>query len=127
MIKGFTPYSLTLDPGPIIRIDPDTVHIDDPDYFEVIYNLKNGRQVKPPHVAEIFGPYPAVYLLDYLLYHPRDTDYMPCSYLAQHLMNFIAYGEVHSTPSFRGSQLLIWSQRSNVLQLCCVDDSKKRV
>ncbi|RAO70228.1 uncharacterized protein BHQ10_006240 [Talaromyces amestolkiae] len=45
--------------GPIIRIDPDTVHIDDPDYFEVIFNLKNGRQVKPQHVAEVFGPYPA--------------------------------------------------------------------
>ncbi|KAF3396638.1 Trichodiene oxygenase [Talaromyces pinophilus] len=46
--------------GPIIRIDPDTVHINDPDYFEVVHNQKNGRQVKPPHIAEMFGPYPAL-------------------------------------------------------------------
>ncbi|EEA20930.1 hypothetical protein TMatcc_000933 [Talaromyces marneffei ATCC 18224] len=46
--------------GPIIRISPETVHIDDPDYFEVVHNQKNGREVKPPHVAETFGPYPAL-------------------------------------------------------------------
>lgn len=75
--KKFMSYPLTPDPGPIIRIDPDIVHIDDPDYFEALHNQKNGRHVKPPHAAEMFGPYPAVCLLNcpYIVCHHRDTDH----------------------------------------------------
>ncbi|PGH03869.1 hypothetical protein GX51_03857 [Blastomyces parvus] len=46
--------------GPVVRINPDYVHIDDPDYFGEIYNQSNGRVDKPYRVAEAFGPYPAV-------------------------------------------------------------------
>lgn len=46
--------------GPIIRINPDEIHIDDPDYFEEVFNQMNGRAQKPVQVAEAFGPYPAV-------------------------------------------------------------------
>ncbi|KAL4864238.1 hypothetical protein BDV12DRAFT_176445 [Aspergillus spectabilis] len=43
--------------GPVIRINPDEVHINDPDYFDEVYNQANGRNVKPPNVAGAFGPY----------------------------------------------------------------------
>ncbi|KAJ6090139.1 benzoate 4-monooxygenase cytochrome P450 [Penicillium sp. IBT 16267x] len=45
--------------GPVIRINPDEVHIDDPDFFDQVFNQTNGRAEKPPRVAEAFGPYPA--------------------------------------------------------------------
>ncbi|PYH92813.1 putative benzoate 4-monooxygenase cytochrome P450 [Aspergillus ellipticus CBS 707.79] len=45
--------------GPVIRINPDEVHINDPDFFDEVFNQTNGRAVKPPRVAEVFGPYPA--------------------------------------------------------------------
>ncbi|KLJ09026.1 hypothetical protein EMPG_15547 [Blastomyces silverae] len=45
--------------GPVVRINPDDVHIDDPDYFGEVYNQSNGRVDKPSRVAEAFGPYPA--------------------------------------------------------------------
>ncbi|KAF5862426.1 hypothetical protein ETB97_011700 [Aspergillus alliaceus] len=45
--------------GPVIRINPDEVHIDDPDFFDEVYNQTNGRAEKHPQVAEAFGPYPA--------------------------------------------------------------------
>ncbi|KAJ5248559.1 benzoate 4-monooxygenase cytochrome P450 [Penicillium chermesinum] len=44
---------------PVIRINPDEVHIDDPDFFDQVFNQTNGRAEKPPRVAEAFGPYPA--------------------------------------------------------------------
>ncbi|OJD13545.1 hypothetical protein AJ78_06005 [Emergomyces pasteurianus Ep9510] len=46
--------------GPVVRINPDYVHINDPDYFGEIYNQSNGRVDKPSRVAKAFGPYPAV-------------------------------------------------------------------
>ena len=46
--------------GPIVRISPEEVHIDDPDFLSSIYNNSNGRVEKPARVAEQFGPYPAV-------------------------------------------------------------------
>ncbi|KAK6826924.1 hypothetical protein RU639_004766 [Aspergillus parasiticus] len=45
--------------GPVIRINPDKVHIDDPDFFDQVFNQTNGRAVKPLRVADVFGPYPA--------------------------------------------------------------------
>ncbi|KAJ5532796.1 benzoate 4-monooxygenase cytochrome P450 [Penicillium frequentans] len=45
--------------GPVIRINPDEVHIDDPDFFDQVFNQTNGRAEKPLRVAEAFGPYPA--------------------------------------------------------------------
>ncbi|KAJ5718661.1 benzoate 4-monooxygenase cytochrome P450 [Penicillium malachiteum] len=45
--------------GPIIRINPDDIHINDPYFFDQIYNQTNGRANKPPRFAEAFGPYPA--------------------------------------------------------------------
>ncbi|KAJ5884198.1 benzoate 4-monooxygenase cytochrome P450 [Penicillium tannophilum] len=45
--------------GPVIRINPDEVHIDDPDFFDQVFNQTNGRADKPLRVAEAFGPYPA--------------------------------------------------------------------
>ncbi|KAJ5564611.1 benzoate 4-monooxygenase cytochrome P450 [Penicillium frequentans] len=46
-------------PRPVIRINPDEVHIDDPDFFDQVFNQTNGRAEKPLRVAEAFGPYPA--------------------------------------------------------------------
>ncbi|KAE8319328.1 putative benzoate 4-monooxygenase cytochrome P450 [Aspergillus transmontanensis] len=45
--------------GPVIRINPDKVHIDDPDFFDQVFNQTNARVVKPLRVADVFGPYPA--------------------------------------------------------------------
>ncbi|KAI9038276.1 uncharacterized protein KD926_010932 [Aspergillus affinis] len=47
-------------PGPIIRINPNKIHIHDPDYFDQVYHQTNGRTNKPPHVAGAFGAYPAI-------------------------------------------------------------------
>ncbi|KAJ5999490.1 benzoate 4-monooxygenase cytochrome P450 [Penicillium sp. IBT 35674x] len=46
--------------GPIVRISPEEVHIDDPNFVGSIYNNSNGRVEKPARVAEQFGPYPAL-------------------------------------------------------------------
>ncbi|KAI9042371.1 putative benzoate 4-monooxygenase cytochrome P450 [Aspergillus affinis] len=45
--------------GPVIRINPDEIHVHDLDYFDHIYSQTNGRTDKPPHVAGVFGPYSA--------------------------------------------------------------------
>lgn len=45
--------------GPVIRINPDEVHILDHDYFDKMYNLSNGRANKTLRATEAFGPYPS--------------------------------------------------------------------
>jgi hypothetical protein len=46
--------------GPVVRISPGEVHIDDADYFDSVYNNTNGRMDKPTKVADAFGPFAAV-------------------------------------------------------------------
>lgn len=51
---------LTDVPGPIIRINPDELHINDPDYYDEMYNNNIVPVEKPAKAALVFGPYPAV-------------------------------------------------------------------
>lgn len=46
--------------GPVIRLNPDELHFNDPDYYDEIFNVTNGRADKSARVANAFGPYPAV-------------------------------------------------------------------
>ncbi|KAJ5738047.1 benzoate 4-monooxygenase cytochrome P450 [Penicillium malachiteum] len=43
--------------GPVIRINPNEIHIDDPYFFDQVFNQTNGRAEKPIGTAEAFGPY----------------------------------------------------------------------
>ncbi|TEY73231.1 hypothetical protein BOTCAL_0081g00220 [Botryotinia calthae] len=45
--------------GPVIRINPNEIHIDDPDFFEEVFNQSNDRTQNPLNVAEAFDPYSA--------------------------------------------------------------------
>ena len=47
-------------PGPVIRLNPDELHFNDPDYYDEIFNVTNGRADKSASTANAFGPYPAV-------------------------------------------------------------------
>lgn len=40
--------------GPIVRINPDELHINDIDYFDTVYSL-NKRRDKDPYHVQIFG------------------------------------------------------------------------
>ena len=94
--------------GPVIRINPDQVHIDDPDYFDEIFNQTNGRANKPANDAEAFGPYPAVSpgpgTALSLLFHLTST--RPSGHGRT---NFIASEGAHLTLSSRRNRLMIWS------------------
>ena len=58
--------------GPIIRVNPDQVHIDDADYFDEILNQSNGRTNKLANDAEASGPYPRI--SSFVLHRPGDWD-----------------------------------------------------
>ncbi|KAJ5626998.1 benzoate 4-monooxygenase cytochrome P450 [Penicillium herquei] len=46
--------------GPVVRINPNEVHIDDPHFFDQVFNQTNGRADKPINVAEAFGPFSGI-------------------------------------------------------------------
>lgn len=63
--------------GPVVRINPDEVHINEPDYFDEVFNQTNGRADKPIQVAEAFGPYPAVCFCSSQCFQRPHTDIEP--------------------------------------------------
>ena len=62
--------------GPIIRINPDRVHIDDPDFIDKLYNQANGRTDKTANDAEAFGPYAAVSTTPILPWNSHLTSFL---------------------------------------------------
>ncbi|KAL9024943.1 MAG: hypothetical protein Q9196_006142, partial [Gyalolechia fulgens] len=46
---------------PIIRLNPDELHINDPEYFDKVYLGPKGRVEKPLRAAESFGPVASVF------------------------------------------------------------------
>jgi hypothetical protein len=47
-------------PGPVIRINPDELHFNDPDFHDEIYTSGGGNIEKPYKLANCMGPFPAV-------------------------------------------------------------------
>ncbi|KAI1165158.1 cytochrome P450 [Nemania serpens] len=57
--------------GPIVRINPDEVHIDDPDFYSKLYNNKDGHD-KPLHLKWRFGsPYTLFSTPDHYVHRMR--------------------------------------------------------
>jgi hypothetical protein len=56
--------------GPVVRLNPDELHFDDPNYYDEIFNVTNGEAEKPYRVANVFGPYPAVLGFAFSKLHP---------------------------------------------------------
>ncbi|KAJ5738022.1 benzoate 4-monooxygenase cytochrome P450 [Penicillium malachiteum] len=46
--------------GPVIRVNPNEIHISDPYFFDQVFNQTNGRADKPINVAEAFGPFSGI-------------------------------------------------------------------
>ncbi|KAL9616019.1 MAG: hypothetical protein Q9160_009065 [Pyrenula sp. 1 TL-2023] len=46
--------------GPAIRINPNEIHINDPDYLDEVFNFSNGKTNKSYREANAFGPFPAI-------------------------------------------------------------------
>ncbi|KAI4215335.1 MAG: hypothetical protein LQ351_002235 [Letrouitia transgressa] len=58
--------------GPIIRLNPDELHVNDPDYFDRLYLGLKGRVEKPLRSAESFGPVQATFgTVDHELHRTR--------------------------------------------------------
>ncbi|KAL9582650.1 MAG: hypothetical protein Q9212_003172 [Teloschistes hypoglaucus] len=58
--------------GPIIRFNPDELHINDPEYFDKAYSGIKGRTQKPLRAAEIFGPIATIFgTVDHDLHRTR--------------------------------------------------------
>ncbi|KAI4170325.1 MAG: hypothetical protein LQ343_005078 [Gyalolechia ehrenbergii] len=65
-------YELHDQYGPIIRLNPDELHINDPEYFDKLYLGLKGRVEKPLRAAESFGPVASVFgTVDHDLHRTR--------------------------------------------------------
>jgi hypothetical protein len=51
----------SFDVGPVIRINPDELHFNDPDFHDEIFTSAGKIIDKPPKEANAFGPYSAVH------------------------------------------------------------------
>ncbi|KAI4253284.1 MAG: hypothetical protein LQ352_003781 [Teloschistes flavicans] len=58
--------------GPVIRLNPDELHINDPEYFDKAYLGMKGHVQKPLRAAESFGPLAAIFAtVDHELHRTR--------------------------------------------------------
>ncbi|CAF9929306.1 MAG: hypothetical protein GOMPHAMPRED_005365 [Gomphillus americanus] len=47
--------------GPVLRLNPDEVHVLDHEYYPEVFNNTSGRVDKPEHIAGMIGPYPTTF------------------------------------------------------------------